>query len=413
MASSAGPPQPRQQRLRRLLQVVLAAMLALHAWAFVALRKNVREGYPDFSIFYTAGECVQRGLGSQLYDLATEKRLQEGFIPPAKIHLGPLPFTHPPFEAPLFVPLVALPYQTAYAVWHAISLALLLGFVLLMRPYLPRLRGWSETLPFLAALAFFPVFLCLFEGQDSLLLLFLFALVYVCMRSGKEFLVGICLGLALFRFQLVLPVVGAALLRRKWRVLAGFTLAALAMGAISLAVVGWGPLWNYPYQLWELSRTQVNGAMNPTYMPNLRGLIYDAAGDHLPARLLTAIVSLGLVGFAAWKWKTDPPHPAFDLSFALMLAVSVMASYHLNGYDMSLLLIPLLLAAEWMLSRSTASTAATRLLLAATGLLFLMPLWQGIRYGALFWTVLLAALSLALSRERKRGVAQAIAVEAE
>jgi hypothetical protein len=124
-------------------------------------------------------------------------------------------------------------------------------------------------------------------------------------------------------------------------------------------------------------------------------------------------VSLGLVGFAAWKWKTDPPHPAFDLSFALMVAVSVMVSYHLNGYDMSLLLIPLLLAAEWMLSRSTASTAATRLLLAATGLLFLMPLWQGIRYGALFWTVLLAALSLALSRERKRGVAQAIAVEAE
>lgn len=402
MSSCARPLPARKQRFRRLLQVLLAAMLGLHAWAFVALRKNAREGYPDFSSLYTAGQCLHRGLASHLYDLATQKRLQREFVSPAKIEQGPLPYNHPPFEAPLFVPLAFLPYVTAYLAWNAISLLLLLGFVLLMRPYLPRLREWSETLPFLAALAFFPVFLCLFEGQDSLLLLFLFALVYVFMKGGKEFLAGICLGLTLFRFQLALPVVAVVLLLRRWRLLAGFALAALAMAGISLAVVGWGALWNYPYQLWELSRTQVNGTMNPTYMPNLRGLVYVLAGDRFFARLLTAIVSLVLVGFAAWKWRADPRELHFDMGFALTIAVSVMVSYHLNGYDMSLLLIPLLLAGEWVMQRARTDRLPSGLLLVASASLFLSPIWLPYSYGALFWTVLIVGLDLAAGRGEVR-----------
>lgn len=409
MPSGPPPALAHKQRVRRLLQAVLVTILGLHAWAFVALRHNVREGYPDFSIFYTAGTCLERGLASHLYEIGTQKQLQQEFIPPAKIHQGPLPFTHPPFEAPLFVPLVLLPYETAYLVWNAVSLLLLLGFVLRMRPYLPHLRAWSETIPFLAALAFFPVFVCLFEGQDSLLLLFLFALVYVAMKGGRELLAGIWLGLALFRFQLVLPFVAVALLRRRWRLLAGFALTAMALAGLSAAVVGWGPLWNYPHQLWQLSRTQIGGAMNPTYMPNLRGLVFDLTGDGLFAHVLTAVGSLALLGLTAWKWKVDPRQPDFDLGFGLMLAVAVMVSYHLNQYDMSLLLIPLLSAAEWAVSQSRTDTGAARLLVAAIGLLFLTPIWFGYRYGALFWAVLLLGLSLALGRGEERQPADAAA----
>ncbi len=407
----SGPPRlpGHKQRFRRLLQAVLALIIGLHAWAFVALRHNVREGYPDFSIFYTAGECLQRGLASHLYDLGTQKRLQQEFIPPAKINQGPLPYTHPPFEAPLFVPLVLLPYQTAYLVWNAGSLLLLLGFVLLLRPYLPRLRAKSETIPFLAALAFFPVFVCLFEGQDSLLLVFFFALVYVAMKGRRDLLAGICLGLALFRFQLVLPFAVVALLRRRWGLLAGFALTAMALAGLSAAIMGWGPLGNYPHQLLQLSRTQVGGAMNPTYMPNLRGLVFDLIGDGVFAQVLTAVMSLSLVGWTAWKWKVDPEQPGFDLGFSLMLAVAVMVSYHLNQYDMSLLLIPLLLAAEWAGSRSETDKAAAWLLVAALGLLFLTPIWFGYRYGALCWTVLPVGLSLALGRGAERQPAGAVA----
>ena len=342
-----------------------------------------------------------------MYDVATEKRLQREFISPAKIEQGPLPYTHPPFEAPLFVPLALLPYVTAYSVWNAVSVLLLLGFVLLMRPYLARLRERSEVLPFLAALAFFPVFLCLFEGQDSVLLLFLFALVFVFLKGGQEVLAGICLGLTLFRFQLVLPVVAVALLRRRWRLLAGFVLAAIALAGISLAVVGWGPLWSYPYQLWELSRTQVNGAMNPTYMSNLRGIVYILAGDGRFAHLLTTGVSLALVGFAAWKWNADPREPNFDLGLALTIAIAVMVSFHLNAYDMTLLLIPLLLGGNWVMHSARTDMLSSRLVLLGIASLFLSPLWSSLRGGVLFWAVLIVGLGLAVSREEERQMALA------
>lgn len=408
MSSGALPSLARKQRFRRLLQVTLAAVVALHAWAFLALRKNVREGYADFSIFYTAGKCLAKGLGPQMYDVATEKRLQREFISPAKIGQGPLPYTHPPFEAPLFVPLALLPYVTAYSVWNAISVLLLLGVVLLMRPYLSRLREHSETLPFLMALAFFPVFLCRFEGQDSVLLLFVFAAVYVNMKLGRELVGGMCLGLALFRFQIVLPVLAVALLRRKWRLLTGVALVGIALTGISLAVVGWNSFWKYPqqlwyvYHLWELSPGQVGSALNPTYMPNLRGLTFALLGDGPFAHLLTTIASLALVGLAAWKWKADPGHSDFDMGFALMVAVAVMVSFHLNSYDMTLLLIPLLLAAEWIVQRARTDLLSSRLLLLGTASLFLSPLWLSFRGGALFWAVLIVGLGVAVGRGVQR-----------
>lgn len=393
--------------------MALAAVVALHAWAFVGLRKNAQEGYADFSIFYTAGKCLVKGLGPKMYDVATEKSLQREFISPAKIEQGPLPYTHPPFEAPLFVPLALLPYVTAYSVWNAISLLLLLACVLLLRPHLRGLREWAEALPFLAALAFFPVFLCRFEGQDSVLLLFVFALVYVNMKLGREFVAGMCLGLALFRFQIVLPVLAVALLRRKWRLLTGVALVGTALTGISLAVVGWNSFWRYPQQLWqvyrywELSPSQVGVALNPAYMPNLRGLTFAWLGDGPMAHLLTRLVSLALVGFAAWKWKADPREPGFDLGFALTIAIAVMVSFHLNAYDLTLLLIPLLLAGEWAMQRAREDLLSSRLVLAGIASLFLSPLWLSFRFGALFWAVLIVGLGLAIGRGAERELALA------
>lgn len=412
MPSSTSPLAARKQRLRWLIQVALAAVIALHAWAFLALRKNVREGYADFSIFYTAGKCIAKGLAPQMYDVATEERLQRDFISPAKIAQGPLPYTHPPFEAPLFVPLTLFSYVTAYSVWNAITLALLLGFVLLMRPYLPHLRNWSEALPFLMALAFFPVFLCRFEGQDSVLLLFFFALFYVNLKRGHEFASGMCLGLALFRFQLVLPIAAIALLRRKWGLLTGTAVVGIALAGISLAVVGWNSLWNYPHQLWWVYRLWElspggGGALNPAYMPNFRGLTFVLAGDGPAAHLLTTLVSLCLVGFAAWKWKADPREPGFDMGFALTVAVAVMVSFHLNAYDLTLLLIPVLLAGEWVVQGARRNVLPSRLLQVAIALLFLSPLWFRYRYEALFWAMLIAGLGLAFSREQDRETALA------
>jgi len=409
-SSPAGSPT-HKPRLRSALVLALVAMAGMHAWVFFSLRQEVRQGYPDFTAFYAAGKCVRRGLGSQLYSVETQARIQREFASGVKIRNGPLPFTHPPFEAPLFTPFASLSYSAAYWVWNGVSLLALVAFLLLMRPHIPNLRGWSEALPFLCGLAFFPVFVCLLQGQDSLLLLLLFGLGFVAMKGGRGFVAGICLGLALFRFQLVLPVMAVVLLRRGWKTVAGFAVTALALVGVSAAVVGWGALMNYPRQLLQFSHVQAGGAMNPRVMPNLRGVVAGLAGDSNSAHVLIAMVSLALVAWAAWKWKACGPE--FDLAFGLTLVVAVIVSYHLMAHDLSVLLLPLLLAAEWLL-RERPLGMARWLAVAGIGILFFSPIYFLLwfryqRFSAMFWAVALlgAGLSLALGLKNRAQLAHA------
>src|SRR5882724_5001155 len=143
--------------LRPILLAVLPATIVLHAWMFFSLRHEIATGYPDFTIFYTAGKCVNEGHGRQLYNLETQFELQRRFAPEVKHRENALPYNHPPFEALLFVPLAGLGYVPAYLIWALFNIALLLGFWVLLRPRLPSLQNFLPNLPLLAIFAFFPV----------------------------------------------------------------------------------------------------------------------------------------------------------------------------------------------------------------------------------------------------------------
>src|SRR6476646_570398 len=133
-----------------ILITFLTAMIVLHAWMFFRLRREIATGYPDFTIFYTAGKCLVQGRGRQLYDPETQFAIQREFASEVKQRENALPFNHPPFEALLFAPLARLPYVAAYLVWAVVNIALVLGFWNLLRPRLPSLHGLLPALPLLA-----------------------------------------------------------------------------------------------------------------------------------------------------------------------------------------------------------------------------------------------------------------------
>ena len=397
---------PRKPMLRLAILLALAAMLAMHGWEFFRLRQEVGQGYPDFTAFYSAGKCVLSGRGAEVYTMAGEARFQREFAAQVKIRQSPLPFTHPPFEAALFAPLALLPYQAAYWTWNGLSVMALFGFLALLRPHVPNVWRWSRSLPITAALAFFPVFVCLLQGQDSLVLLLLFAWAFVAMEKGHDSAAGFLLGLALFRFQLVLPMIIVVVLRRRWKVVGGFAVAAIALAAISIPVVGWTQVLGYPQELLRVSHSQGSAAMNPKEMPNVRGLLVSFLGENSVSQWLTALVSLVLLALAVWKWKPEPRQPEFRLGFGLTVTVAVMVSYHLMGHDLSLLLLPLLLAADWLCT-DTAKGVARRLLIPALGLLFFSPLYFLLwfryqRASAMFWVIALLALGLTLAEKPAR-----------
>ena len=73
------------------------------------------------------------------------------------------------------------------------------------------------------------------------------------------------------------------------------------------------------------------------------------------------------------------------------------------GHDLSVLLLPLLLAADWLCTASSKG-AARRLLVPAVGLLFLSPLYFLLwfryqRASAMFWVVALLAVGLSATKE--------------
>src|ERR1700722_18549407 len=378
------PRAPDRSSPRPILVTFLAAMIVVHAWMFFSFRKEIATGYPDFTIFYTAGKCILQGRGRQLYDLETQFAIQREFASEVKHRENPLPYNHPPFEALLFAPLARLPYVAAYLVWAAFNITLILGFCKLLRPWLPSLLGFLPVLPLLSMFAFFPVIMALLQGQDSILLLFLYGLVFSALATGRAFVAGLCLGLALFKFQLVLPFLVVLLVRRQWRAIAGFFISSFVLLLVSAAVVGWTGVMAYPGFVLGLSRSGAQAGIYPRDMPNLRGLV--AGSLHLaglPATLLIIVLSIALLALAAYWWRGQPeraqPGHQFVLGFSLCLTVAIIISYHLLVHDLSLLILPILLLAE-LLFAGEIVVRARRILLASLVILFLTPVYAVLQF---------------------------------
>jgi Glycosyltransferase family 87 len=400
--------------LRPVLVIFLAGMIFLHAWMFFRLRREIATGYPDFTIFYTAGKSILQDHGRQLYDLENQFAIQRQFASEVKHRENALPFNHPPFEALLFAPLARLPYVAAYLVWAVFNIALILGFWNLLRPRLPSLDGFLPALPLLAMFAFFPVIMALLQGQDSILLLFLYGLAFSALAAGRTFIAGLCLGLALFKFQLVLPFVLVLLVRRQWRAVAGFATTALALLLVSAAVVGWSGVMAYPGFVLRLSRSGAQAGIYPRDMPNLRGLV--AGSLHLtglPGTLLIVALSIALVALAAHWWRVQPeraqPGHQFGLGFSLCLTVTIIASYHLLVHDLSLLILPTLLIAELLVSGEIVGPAR-HILMASLVALFLTPLYAVLQFSLretnlMVFAVAMFAAGTAIALTSKRGSA--------
>jgi hypothetical protein len=349
------------------------AMLFVHATILWNVREKVWKGYSDFAIYYCAGSMVRQGLGHQLYDTATQFRVQREFAPEVSIRQGPLPYNHPPFEALLFLPFTYIPYPQAFVLWDLTNLAMLAALPFLLRPHLPKLRKYSWPLWVLVSLAFSPIFFALLQGQDSILLLFLYALAFVCLRKNNSAAAGVWLALGLFKFHLVLPFVILLLVQKKRRkILYGFVPAAATLALISLASVGGEALRAYPHYVLYLESNLPQSAIVPSDMPNLRGILYlfMPSNPYFGAALLasSAIVIL----FAAWGLRGNGNLRLLNLKFSLAVVATVLVSYHALRHDLSILVLPVFLLADELLDENRLGRWPS--LAAVAAIIFFSPL---------------------------------------
>jgi hypothetical protein len=302
----------------------------------------------DFPDFYCAARMLAEGHGHQLYDADLQREYQARFAG----RVGTL-YIHPPFEAALYLSVAWLSMRYAYLLWSFLNLALLALAV--RRLAKEALVPWDWRVLLAASLIFAPLLLCFLQGQDSVLLLLLVTLAFAFLRHDRAFAAGCWLALALFKFQIVLPLALVLVLTSgrsaRGGLAKGFSLVALALAGLSAAISGWSVFTVYPRFLLHLQDQPFAGIM-PRAMANFRGLIYFLFGSDQSYRAVVAL-SLCLAALirtlTLWRnadFSSDEGSAAstrgeFDLAFANTVLFALLVSYHLNPHDLTLLLLPI------------------------------------------------------------------------
>ena len=377
---------PSNKKIHAYAAIFFWGIILGYAWMAPRVYSFARNGYADFSAFYTAGQILHRGQGHRLYDSAFQTEVQREFSQAAVTRNRALPYLRAPFQALMFLPFTYLTYVRAYQVWIVLCGILVAVTARLLRVRIPALQTFPWWVYYPAYFSFLPIAYGFALGQDCALMLFLLALFTLALREERNFRAGCFLGLALIKFQLVLPLVLILLLKKQFRVLGGFSVMAGCLAAISVWIAGWDGLMAYPAYLLRLNHVPAAAAIFPGMMPSLRGLVegwMDPMHSSHVLDLFTAMLALAVLVWAARQWDTaSSRHSRIYLAgVSATLLGAFLAGYHAFSYDLSLLCPVVLLASESALRDVDLDTATRRIfLLGAGGLLFapfyLLLVWK-------------------------------------
>ena len=302
--------------------------LPLPSWGFFFLHV-IPDGHTDFRAYHTAGYLLRTGMPLYDYRLELEvQHLNESFEVVRAF------FIHPAYEALLYVPLSFLSYLQAYWVWVAVNLVILVCVYRLLRPELSPLFAVASWVPAATFAAFLPIGAAVMQGQDSVLVLLLCTLAFNYFRDSEHLLIaGMFLGLAVFRFQIIVPIIFCFLLWRRWKVVMGFLITSIGAAAVSIAIAGF---WPYVHMVLGLSVQPEFAYLQPaSRMPNIRGLIHSLGGNDWMV-LIASLTVLGIAVLAASKCDLQQ-------QFSLAITTAALVSYHGFAHDLCTVFIPLAL----------------------------------------------------------------------
>ena len=309
----------------------------------------------DFLCFYVAGLHARTNL-ELLYDYEQAHIRQQQIIGDRDVHSGYLPFAYPPLLALLFAPLSGLSLQHAYLTWLVFSLLLAtIAVILTLQPI--NMSGSAKWVFFIGSFAYIPFLInCLGGGQTSGIGLFIFALIYFFLKTNRNFHAGIALAFSYYKPPLFLAFFVFVLLHRRWKMLAGFCIMASFLIAGSIMMLGMSGFIAYLQKLSQY--TYGHELMKEIALPPQLGVgLYAQLMTWLSntpnfAMLLFLIIS-GFLILATYMMgiRMGPGRHAtqfFDLLFALEVAISTLLSLQLLYYDLSVLLVPMIIVGSWV-----------------------------------------------------------------
>jgi hypothetical protein len=329
--------------IKALAMALPAIMLGWQISGWIFFLPAAMHGRADFRQLYTAGYMIRTGHSRELYDFAAQQRFQDAVVSPQP---SALPFIRPAYQALLFYPFSFVSYKTAYFLFLALNLVLLILSFWMLRPQLLNLAAVWKPLPLAMFVSFVPTGVALMQGQDSILLLLLFSATFLSLERDAEFLAGVLTGFALFKFQIAIPVAILFFCWRRWRFFSGFCLCGGALSLLSLWIIGFAQAMTHLRLLLSMQTGLGSGPIQLQFpiqlkkMMNLHGLVFGIGEGHIGLRtitLLTLSVSIAFfcwVAFAGFRLRRED-------QFKAAIASAVVVSYYMFVHDLVILLIPL------------------------------------------------------------------------
>lgn len=222
----------------------LAAIAAIVFFLATAFRSGWRRAETDFPNYYTAAVLMRRGLPVREYYDWTWFQRRMNYAGIERQLGGYQPQT--PLTALPLVGLASFAPQTAKRIWLAINFAFL-GLTVWL---LARVTGFrTEQMVLLTFSGFGSLYGNFLYGQYYVFLLFLLTLAFHSLDKGKAAASGFISGLA---FALKLyggPLLLYFAVKKNWRAVAGFVVAAACGVAVAIAVFGWQDVHFYATQI--------------------------------------------------------------------------------------------------------------------------------------------------------------------
>lgn len=291
-----------------------ASGVLLNIWlACNLLLPGAWQGRNDFLGFYVGGRLAGT---THLYDRESVRLEHMRAVG----ETGEIQYGRLPVYALVLKPLARLPYYRAYFIWEILSAAAFVGFLVLWPGVAPAVRGlvccWS-----------LPAFVCIFNGQDDLLLLLCVTLAARLLRADRPVAAGIVLALfTASKFHLFVLVPLVLLAQRRWRMAAGAAACIVTMLVISFGVAG----KDWPRGLYALvADPRISTGLD--HMPNLHSL-FAPVPFGFQLQLAVSVALAGGVFLVARR------NSSFEWNLGLALTAGVLVAYHGYLHDGTLFL---------------------------------------------------------------------------
>ena len=331
---------------------VAAATLSLAILCVLAQSQinALRSGRPlmrEFMAFYTVGYVLNRS-PEILYEPKAFNDTYHALFPALPKEAKQF-YAHAPFEAITFRPFALLPFESSLVAWQVVSLVLFsVGFTMVWRAS-DSLPGGQLPLALLLMLSLRPVAVeSLARGQVAALTFMWIAAALWCHRRGQDYWAGVALSLCLSKPTLLGLLLPMLIVGRRLHILVGFGAGAAALGAVSVAVVGWRGCADYVAMLLRFG-TMATGSRNSFLLADyvdINSFVRTAIGGGGQwASAVLAVVAAGVLPWLVKLWWAGGREgdAKWGVTWAATLTWTMLLNVYVAPYDTSIVVLGMLL----------------------------------------------------------------------